>query len=221
MDLLIHRLLPAEAVSLLITMVNAEGAAWADGRATAGRQSARVKNNQQLTRSCPVGRDATDRVMQHLRRDPLIKSFALPCRIHGTMFSRSGVGQGYGMHVDNAYMRGGRSDLSFTLFLSDPFDYEGGVLRIQTLQDSREVKLEPGEVVLYPSTSLHEVTTVSRGERLVCVGWIQSHVQSHDDRMLLFGLDAGARALLAEHGTSPSLDLIFQAYGNLLRRFGD
>lgn len=221
MDLLIHNLLPRETVEDLSRTVKNNQAKWQDGRKTAGRQSAQVKNNEQLTRSCPVGREATDSVIRQLRRDPLVKSFALPSRIHGVMFSRSGIGQGYGMHVDNAYMPTGRSDLSFTLFLSNPESYEGGELRVQTLQETKEVKLAAGGVVLYPSTSLHEVVTVTKGERLVCVGWIQSYVRSHEDRALLFGLNAGARALLAEHGRSSSLDLIFQSYGNLLRRFGN
>ena len=137
------------------------------------------------------------------------------------MFSRTSTGDGYGAHVDNAYMSSGRSDLSFTLFLTDPNTYEGGELCIQTIQGSKEIKLKEGQIVIYPSTSLHSVKTVTQGERLACIGWIQSHIASNEDRNILFGLDAGARGLLAKEGKSPELDLIFQSYNNLLRRLGD
>ena len=137
------------------------------------------------------------------------------------MFSRTGVDQGYGMHVDNAYMRTGRTDLSFTIFLSDPESYKGGSLIIQTIQKSEKIKLPAGHILIYPSTSLHAVEKVTHGERLVSIGWIQSHIKSSEDRTILFGLDAGAKGLLAKHGRSDELDLIFQAYSNLLRRLGN
>ena len=125
------------------------------------------------------------------------------------------------MHVDNAFMRTGRTDLSFTIFLSDPDSYKGGSLCIQTIQENKKIKLPAGHILIYPSTSLHAVEKVTQGERLVSVGWIHSHVRSAEDRTILFGIDAGARGLLAEHGQSPQLDLIFQSYANLLRRLGD
>ena len=137
------------------------------------------------------------------------------------MFTRMLTGQGYGDHVDNPYMSTGRSDLSFTLFLSDPTEYEGGELCIQTLQENKKIKLQAGSIIIYPSTSLHSVEEVKEGERLVCIGWIQSYISNNEDRNLLFGLESGAKSLLAEHGRSPSLDLVYQAYSNLLRRLGD
>ena len=137
------------------------------------------------------------------------------------MFSKSNCSQGYGMHVDNAYMKTGRSDLSFTLFLSEKNSYDGGELCIQSCQGEEEIKLSEGEAIFYSSTSLHSVREVLKGERLVFIGWIQSYISSNEDRNILFGLNAGARGLLAEHGQSPQLDLIFQSYNNLLRKFGD
>ncbi len=137
------------------------------------------------------------------------------------MFSKSQPCHGYGMHVDNAYMKSGRSDISFTLFLTDKNSYDGGELCIQSIQEENNIKLSKGEIVFYPSTSLHQVKQVSKGERLVCVGWIESYIASNEDRNILFGLNAGAKGLLSQHGQSPQLDLVFQAYNNLLRRFGD
>ena len=126
------------------------------------------------------------------------------------MFSRSDVGDGYGWHVDNPFSNRGRRDLSFTLFLDDPHDYEGGELTMQGVQETLDFKLPPGEMVLYPSSALHCVQTVQSGSRLVCVGWIESYVRSSEDRLMLFHLDAGAKGLLAGHGRSEELDLIYQ-----------
>ena len=127
------------------------------------------------------------------------------------MFTQSLAGDGYGTHIDNPYMPSGRSDLSFTLFLNEPTDYEGGELTIQTIHKTEKIKLSAGEMIIYPSTQLHSVAEVKDGERYVCVGWIQSYVQNNEDRNFLFGLDAGAKGLLAKHGRSDELDLIFQA----------
>ena len=145
----------------------------------------------------------------------------MPSLIHGLMFTRSVTGNRYGSHIDNPYMPSGRSDLSFTLFLNNPEDYKGGELCIKTINKTEKIKLSAGEMIIYPSTQLHSVTEVRDGERYVCVGWIQSYVQSNEDRNFLFGLDAGAKGLLAKHGRSDELDLIFQAYSNILRRLGD
>ena len=137
------------------------------------------------------------------------------------MFTQSLAGHRYGSHIDNPYMPSGRSDLSFTLFLDAPEDYEGGELCIQTINKTEKIKLTAGEIIIYPSTKIHSVAEVKDGERHVCVGWIQSYVQNNEDRNFLFGLDAGAKGLLAKHGRSDELDLIFQAYSNILRRLGD
>ncbi len=110
--------------------------------------------------------------------------------------------------------------MSFTFFLNDPNEYEGGELAIQTMQSIERIKLPQGYILLYPSTSLHSVEEVKFGTRHVCVGWIQSYICNSEDRNLLFGLDAGAKGILAKYGRSPELDLIFQAYGNLQRRLG-
>ena len=220
MDLLIHEILGKGLSKKILSELKEKDAPWQDGKKTAGSLAATVKNNFQLDRHSKKAKDLTELVIEQIESDQLIKSFALPKKLHSLFFARSSKGQGYGMHVDNTYMSSGRSDLSFTIFLSDPNDYEGGELCIQTLQETKEIKLSAGEIVIYPSTSLHSVKTVISGERIVCAGWIESYITSNEDRNLLFGLDAGAKGLLANYGQSDQLNLIFQAYNNLLRRLG-
>ena len=220
MEHLIHQLLDKNSIKEVLNDI-IESQSWEDGRKTAGTHALLEKDNLQLSKKSPIAEKNSKIIIEIIKKDLLIKSFSLPRLIHGLMFTRTSKGQGYGMHVDNAYMSSGRSDLSFTIFLSDPGSYKGGELCIQSLQDNKSIKLPAGQIIIYPSTSLHSVEKVTDGERVVCVGWIQSYIKNHEDRNTLFGLDAGARALLAENGRSPELDLIFQAYGNLLRRLGD
>ena len=127
----------------------------------------------------------------------------------------------YGRHIDNAYMSSGRADLSFTIFLTKKNLYEGGELLIENLNSENKFKLNSGEILIYPSTFLHSVQEVLNGERIVCVGWIESYIKSIEEREYLFDLDAGARSLLAKYGRSDDLDLIFKSYSNLLRVMGD
>ena len=137
------------------------------------------------------------------------------------MFTKSSKGMKYGRHIDNAYMSSGRADLSFTIFLSEKSKYEGGELLIENLNSESKFKLNSGEIIIYPSTYLHSVKEVLNGERIVCVGWIESYIKSIEEREYFFDLDAGARSLLARHGRSDDLDLIFKSYSNLLRVMGD
>ena len=137
------------------------------------------------------------------------------------MFSKSMQGMKYGRHIDNPFMSQGRSDLSFTLFLNEKVNYIGGELVIESINSEEKFKLNSGEIIIYPSTYLHSVEEVQSGERLVCIGWIESYVKSIEGREYLFDLDAGARSLLAKHGRSDELDLIFKSYSNLLRTLGD
>ena len=220
MDYLIHQLLNEKEAKYFQESILKDKKNWKDGRETAGSHAAKVKNNFQLDKDSKTAITFSELMQSHIIESPLIKSYSLPKEIHGLMFSRSGTNQGYGMHIDNAYMGTGRSDLSFTIFLNNKEDYEGGELCIQTLQEEKIIKLSAGQIVIYPSTSLHSVKQVSKGERIVCVGWIESYIPINEDRSILFGLDAGAKGLLSKHGQSPELDLIFQSYNNLLRRLG-
>ena len=221
MEYLTHALFEESDALQITQKLKAEKSCWEDGKKTAGSHAAKIKNNFQLDKKSNISIELKDLVINRFLSNPLLKSFTLPSLIHGVMFTKSLVGNGYGKHIDNPYMPSGRSDLSFTLFLNEPEDYQGGELCIETVNKTEQIKLSAGEMIIYPSTQLHSVNEVNKGERYVCVGWIQSYVQSNEERNYLFGLDAGAKGLLAKHGRSEELDLIFQAYSNLLRRLGD
>ncbi len=221
MEYLTHSLIDKSEALQIVNKLKEEKSSWKDGKKTAGSHAAEVKSNFQLDKNSNLSMEFRDIIVNKLISNPLIKSFTLPSLIHGVMFTQSLAGNGYGSHIDNPYMPSGRSDLSFTLFLNAPEDYKGGELCIQTINKTEQIKLSAGEIIIYPSTQLHSVSEVKYGERFVCVGWIQSYVQSNEDRNFLFGLDAGAKGLLAKHGRSDELDLIFQSYSNLLRRLGD
>ena len=221
MNYLTHQLLnPEELKSLRKSLSNLD-LPWEDGKKTAGNQASLVKNNLQLDKGLDISKKFSTLITKKILKDNLIKSFALPKNIHGTMFTKSQKGMKYGRHIDNAYMSSGRADLSFTIFLSEKNDYEGGELLIENLNFENKFKLNSGGIIIYPSTYLHSVQEVISGERIVVVGWIESYIKSIEEREYLFDLDAGAKALLAKHGRSDELDLIFKSYSNLLRTLGD
>ena len=221
MNYLTHQLLNFQEINLLKKNLTLQNILWEDGKKTAGNHAAKVKDNLQLDRSSNISKKCTALVEKKILNDVLIKSFALPKRIHGTMFTKSLQGMKYGRHIDNAYMSTGRADLSFTIFLNEKDKYKGGELLIQSLNSESKFKLDIGGIIIYPSTYLHSVEEVIDGERLVVVGWIESYIRSIEEREYLFDLDAGAKALLAKHGRSNELDLIFKSYSNLLRTLGD
>ena len=136
------------------------------------------------------------------------------------MFTKILNSMQYGRHIDNPFMSSGRADLSFTIFLTDKSTYDGGELIIEEMNSEKEFKLNAGEIIIYPSTYLHSVKEIKKGERIVCVGWIESYVKSIEEREYLFDLDAGAKGLLAKNGRSDELDLIFKSYSNLLKLLG-
>ena len=221
MNYLTHQLINPQEINLLKKNLSLKDLPWEDGKKTAGNHAAKVKNNLQLDRSSNFSKKCTELIEKKILNDDLIKSFALPKRIHGTMITKSLEGMKYGRHIDNAYMSTGRADLSFTIFLNEKGTYTGGELLIESLNSESKFKLDAGGIIIYPSTYLHSVLEVLCGERLVVVGWIESYVKSIEEREYLFDLDAGARSLLAKHGRSDELDLIFKSYSNLLRTLGD
>ena len=221
MNYLTHQLLNAEEINFIKEKLGQEIEGWEDGKNTAGSHASKVKNNLQLNRKSDISKELALLIKKKILDDNLIKSFTLPKHIHGMMFTKSLKGMSYGRHIDNAYMSSGRADLSFTIFLSEKKQYEGGELLIENLTSESKFRLNRGEIIIYPSTYLHSVKSVLNGERIVCVGWIESYVKSIEEREYLFDLDAGARSLLAKHGRSEELDLIFKSYSNLLRVMGD
>ncbi len=202
------------------------GAEWIDGATTAGSLSRAVKRNQQLDDRSPTAIRLGNDILRRLGAHPGFLSAALPERIHPPKFNRYAGGGRYGVHVDGAIMRIAeanltlRSDLSATLFLTDPGDYDGGELRIETPFGAQAVKLPAGSMVLYPSSSLHEVTPVTRGERVCAFFWIQSMVRDEAARALLHDLDRSIQSLSAR-STPDDHDIVALTgvYHNLLRRW--
>ena len=222
MDFLTQSLLPLPKVRDFQQRLSSPDLPWRDGRLTAGDQAALVKTNDQLDPNADLTIAITNCITAALTSDPLVKSYSLVRKVHSLLVSRFNVGDSYGWHIDNPFSRHGRRDLSFTCFLSDEETYEGGSLLIQTGgEETKEFRLPPGQIVLYPSSTLHCVKPVVSGVRYVCVGWIESYVKTPDDRSILFNIDAGARGLLARHGRSDELDLIFQSYTNAVRRLSN
>ena len=221
MDHLVRPLLSQAKTDSICQQLSAADLPWLDGKLTAGEQAASVKKNHQLDPESPLAIQVANTVSEALKGDALIRSFALIRKVHSVLISCSASGDGYGWHVDNPFSRYGRRDLSFTVFLSDQSSYQGGILQLQTGQNGEDFRCSAGEVVVYPSSCLHCVSPVTEGTRYACVGWIESYVKSAEDRALLFSLDAGARGLLAKHGRSDELDLLFQAYSNAVRRLSN
>ena len=221
MNYLSHQLLNAEETDYIKKELEKENQSWEDGKNTAGSHAAEVKNNLQLKRKSDISKKLSLLIKEKILKNTLVKSFTLAKHIHSIMFTKYSKGMSYGRHIDNAYMSSGRADLSFTIFLSEKKQYAGGELLIENLTSENKFKLNIGEILIYPSTYLHSVQEVLNGERIVCVGWIESYIKSIEEREYLFDLDAGARSLLSKHGRSDDLDLIFKSYSNLLRVMGD
>ena len=204
-----------------------DAAEWVDGSATAGFQSTLVKHNSQLPEGSPAAREIGELVVRALNGNPLFASAALPARVFPPLFNRYADGQAFGNHVDNAIrqVRGTsqrlRTDLSATLFLSAPEEYDGGELLIDDAYGPRAVKLPAGHMVLYPSTSLHRVTPVTRGARVASFFWIQSLVRGDAERSLLFDLDMSIIRLRQQVGDSEAVLALTGVYHNLLRRWAE
>jgi len=202
------------------------GAEWADGRVTAGEQSARAKHNLQVPAEAAAARELGEMILGELGRNPAFVSAALPLRVFPPLFNRYDVGMDFGEHVDNAIRFSGsvrfRTDLSATLFLSDPAAYDGGELIVEDLYGEHAVKLAPGDLVLYPASSLHRVSPVTRGSRWAAFFWVQSMVRGDAERGLLSGLDRQVQALSARIGQGdPQVVALTGLYHNLVRMWAD
>jgi PKHD-type hydroxylase len=203
------------------------GDAWVDGRATAGHQGAQVKRNLQIGEDSPLARELGGVILAALEKNPLFISAALPNRVYPPMFNRYEDGMQFGNHVDGAVrlLPGTgiklRTDLSATLFISAPQDYDGGELLIEDTSGVQKVKLPAGDMLLYPATSLHRVTPVTRGARLASFFWVQSMVRDDAKRALLFDLDMAIIRLTREQAGEEALVALTGCYHNLLRLWTD
>ena len=218
--------LDADALAHVRAIIDA--AEWVDGNVTSGHQSALAKRNAQLPEESAAAREGGRIVLDALGRSPLFFAAALPLKVFPPLFNRYGEGQTFGTHVDNAIriQRGSdfriRSDLSCTLFLADPESYDGGELVIEDLFGEQRVKLPAGHAVVYPSSSLHRVTPVTRGARIASFFWLQSMVRADADRRILFELDRSIQAVAAGRGQDdPAVIQLTGVYHNLLRRWAD
>jgi PKHD-type hydroxylase len=196
-------------------------AKFADGRSTAGSEARQVKQNEQVDRTDPnlaeMQKLVTDRLWDH----NLFSIATRPQTIRPPLFSRYVPGMTYGTHVDNAIMGGMRTDVSLTLFLSDPADYEGGELVIETTAGEQDIKLPPGSGVVYSTTALHRVAPVQRGQRLAAVTWVRSLVRDPAAREILFDLETARHRLFEQVGKTPELDLLSKTQANLLRMWAE
>jgi PKHD-type hydroxylase len=202
-------------------------AAWGDGRVTAGFQSAKAKNNLQLAQDSVEARELGALMVGALERSPLFVSAALPNHVFPPLFNKYEPGMGFGAHVDNAIRqipgtpRRLRTDVSATLFISAPEDYDGGELIVEDTFDTHNVKLPAGDMILYPATSLHRVAPVTRGARIASFFWIQSMVKDDGERTLLFNLDRAIVQLGQAAPDQPALVQLTSLYHNLVRKWGE
>lgn len=225
MMLHIPAVLTREQVASLRARLDQSG--WVDGRATVGQQGAQVKRNRQLPEAAPLARDLGQVVLAALAANPLFFAAALPLRIVPPLFNRYGVGEEYGAHVDGAVRQvpGSalplRTDVSATLFLSAPDDYDGGELVVMDMYGAHEVKLAAGDLVVYPSSSVHKVEPVTRGERICSFFWVQSMVRDDARRAMLLDLDQTIQRLRTRLGDCDDTVALTSHYHNLLRQWAE
>ena len=200
---------------------------WIDGRVTAGHQSGRAKNNSQIPEGHEDAKKLGDMVLAALENSPLFMSAALPSKVFPPLFNRYQNGQSFGNHVDNAIRQVPgtphrvRTDLSATLFFSNPEEYDGGELVVEDTYGVHSVKLPAGHLILYPASSLHHVRPITRGTRLASFFWIQSMVRDDGERTILFDLDVAIQRLMSDAPEHPSVVELTSLYHNLLRRWAD
>jgi len=202
-----------------------EKAGWVDGRGTAGHQSVQVKNNLQLREGSPEARELGDMVLAALSRSNLFMSAVLPKQVYPPMFNRYDAGMTFGSHVDNAIrsVAGARlrTDVSSTLFISEPDEYDGGELVVEDTYGAHAVKLPAGDMIVYPATSLHHVTPITRGSRIASFFWTQSMIRDESKRSLLFDMDLAIIKLTRDHPQHPSVVELTAVYHNLLRQWAE
>ncbi len=227
MILTIPKLFPKLQVRALRARLGA--AEWTDGRVTAGHQSAQTKNNSQIPESDPIAREVGEMILGALGQNPLFRSAALPLKVFPPLFNRYAGGQTFGTHVDNSLRThaetGGRlrTDLSCTLFFSEPEEYDGGELVIEDTYGAKSVKLPAGDMILYPATSLHHVTPVTRGARVSSFFWLQSTIRQDAHRTLLFDLDTAIQQVAAssDPAMAASAVKLTGVYHNLIRQWAE
>jgi len=223
----IPQVLNPEQLAVLLQQLEHAGDAWVDGRVTAGYSGAPVKYNQQIDERSEVAAQCQHLVLSALERHPLFISAVLPNVVYPPMFNRYSEGMTFGLHVDGGVRlhphsgRKLRTDVSATLFLSDPDSYDGGELQIEDTYGVHSVKLAAGDMVVYPSTSLHQVTPITRGVRVGCFLWVQSLIRDDGQRALLFDMDNAIQTLNQTNADERARRTLVGCYHNLLRQWSD
>jgi PKHD-type hydroxylase len=226
MLLTIPRVLNSDQCRFIREKLETDGAAWVDGRVTAGRQGAPVKRNLQIAENTPIARELGDVILAALERNPLFISAALPNQVYPPMFNRYEDGMQFGSHVDGAIrlIPGTglkiRTDVSATLFLSEPDEYDGGELLIEDTYGVHSAKLAAGDMLIYPASSLHRVAPVTRGARIASFFWVQSLIKEDSQRSMLFDLDTAIQRLNASDADETARTNLTGCYHNLLRMWG-
>lgn len=220
MLLQIEKLLSPEECDAIAEAVSPE-ALWRDGKETAKGEARAVKENRQADPSAPAVKGVISKIEAALHAHPVFQAAAQPASFARMAINRYGEGMSYGDHVDAPYINGVRTDLSFTVFLNGPEDYEGGDLIIDNAGHEDALRGQKGSVVLYPSRSLHRVETVTAGARLACIGWIKSRIRAAEDRALLFELEVALADLKKAEAPLPVYNRLMNIRNNLLRRFGE
>lgn len=223
----IPKVLDAQQLAAVRSLLAQAGDAWVDGRVTAGYQGAPVKFNQQIDERSEVAQQCQHIILSALERHPLFISAALPNIVYPPMFNRYGEGMHFGAHVDGSvrihphHGRKLRTDISATLFLSDQQDYDGGELEVEDTYGTHAVKLDAGDMIIYPATSLHQVTPITRGIRTGCFFWIQSLVRDDGQRAMLFDMDNAIQTLNHTQADETARRKLIGVYHNLLRQWSE
>jgi PKHD-type hydroxylase len=219
MQVIIANVLPADEIETIVATL--QSAQFVDGKATAGFAARTVKNNRQAEGADRSLTTVRELIAQRILADETFQLAARPKALSPLLLARYEPGMQYGSHVDDALMNGMRTDVAFTLFLSDPESYAGGELVIENAAGEDAIKLPPGALVAYPATSLHRVNEVTRGVRLAAVGWARSLIRDAARRELLFDLDTARRQMFAQSGKSAEFDLISKSFANLMRMWAE
>ena len=190
---------------------------WVDGQ-TASARGSKIKRNLQLN----IGEEHSkfsNEIINVIENDTAIKGYSFPAKIFNILFTRTGVGMFYGAHMDEPYINSIRRDLSFTIFLNDPKDYKGGELILYISPERKQIKMKPGEMIIYPTKYLHEVKEVTEGERMVCVGWIESEIPKDDDRESMYFMKKGMTEITNKLGITPATQYLNISFNNIYKRF--
>ena len=211
-----HKLLNEEQINALSNSL-LSSSDWIDGKFT--NMGAQIKRNLELDYYGDLYKKSSKEIINIVDNDPTIQTAVFPAKIHSILFSRTGGGMYYGPHLDNPHISTGRRDLSFTLFLSEKKDYKGGELILYIPPEKKTIKLNPGEMIMYPTKYLHEVKAVTEGERMVCVGWIESLIPNNEDRESLHLFRSATRALENKLGEIPVIQSLNISYNSIFKRF--